>query len=138
MTDAAAYFGYFNRENPAEKFDQARPDAFSPVANTMGVAIADSSAVGDSFMPQVTSADREVVRTRCGVFRPDRRRRRFTFGSDPKGNGGTGRVTVTLDGQEHVLDLTPQQRKAGARFDRFGLANVRSGGHSVEFSLDDL
>jgi hypothetical protein len=47
-------------------------------------------------------------------------------------------VTVTLDGREHVLDLTPQQRKAGARFDRFGLANVRSGGHSVEFYLDDL
>ena len=28
--------------------------------------------------------------------------------------------------------------KAGATFDRFGLANVRSGGHSVEFYLDDL
>jgi hypothetical protein len=47
-------------------------------------------------------------------------------------------VTATLDGQEHLLDLAPRQRKAGARFDRFGLANVRSGGHSVEFDLDDL
>jgi hypothetical protein len=138
MTDAAAYFGYFNRNNQVEKFDRARSDAFSPVASTMGVTIADSSAVGYYFQPQVTSADREVVRKRCAVFRPDRRRRRFTFEYDPKGNGGTGRVTVTLDGQEHLLDLTPRQRKAGARFDRFGLANIRSGGHSVEFYLDDL
>jgi hypothetical protein len=47
-------------------------------------------------------------------------------------------VTVTLDGRAYVLDLTPQQRKSGAVFNRFGLANVRSGGHSVEFYLDDV
>jgi hypothetical protein len=47
-------------------------------------------------------------------------------------------VTVTLDGREYLLDLSPRQRKSGAVFDRFGLANVRSGGHSVEFYLDDL
>jgi hypothetical protein len=56
MTDAAAYFGYFNRDNQVAKFDRARSDAFSPVASTMGVAIADSSAVGYYFTPQVTSA----------------------------------------------------------------------------------
>ena len=115
MTDAAAFFGYFNRDNQVEKFDKARSDAFSPVANTMGVTIADSSAVGYYFTPQVTSADREVVRKTCEVFTPDRRRRRFTFDYDPEGNGGTGRVTVTLDGQAYVLDLTPQQRKARRR-----------------------
>ena len=102
MTDAAAFFGYFNRDNQVEKFDKARSDAFSPVANTMGVTIADSSAVGYYFTPQVTSADREVVRKTCEVFTPDRRRRRFTFDYDPEGNGGTGRVTVTLDGHERT------------------------------------
>ena len=30
MTDAAAYFGYFNRDNQVEAFDKARSDAFSP------------------------------------------------------------------------------------------------------------
>jgi hypothetical protein len=138
MTDAAAYFGYFYRDNQVEKFDKARSDVFSPVANTMGVTIADSSAVGYYFTPQVTSADRQVVRKKGEVFRPDRRRRRFTFDYDPEGNGGTGRVTVTLDEQAYVLDLSAQQRKRGAVLDRFGLANVRSGGHSVEFYLDDV
>ena len=45
---------------------------------------------------------------------------------------------MTLDGREYALDLTPQQRRSGAVFNRFGLANVRSGGHSVEFFLDDV
>jgi hypothetical protein len=135
MTDAAAYFGYFNRDDQVEAFDKSRPDAFSPVANTMGVAIADSSAVGYYFLPQVSSSDREAVRQPWGVFTPDRRRRRFAFDYDPAGGG---RVTVTLDGRKVAFDLTPEQRRAGATFNRFGLANVRSGGHSVEFYLDDL
>lgn len=135
MTDAAAYFGYFNRENQVEAFDKAKSDVFSPVANTMGVAIADSSAVGYYFLPQVSSNDREVVRKSWGVFTPDRRRRRFAFDYDPQGNG---RVTVTLDGHKESFELTPEQRRSGAKFNRFGLANVRSGGHSVEFYLDDL
>ena len=41
---------------------------------------------------------------------------------------------MTLDGRVYALDLTPQQRKSGAVLNRFGLANVRSGGHSVDFS----
>ena len=45
---------------------------------------------------------------------------------------------MTLDGRETVIDLTPRHRRSGAVFDRFGLANVRSGGHSVEFYLDDV
>lgn len=135
MTDAAAYFGYFNRANQIEPFDKARPDNFSPVANTMGVVIADSSAVGYHFVPQVSSGDRAVTRASWGVFTPDRRRRRFSFNYDPAGDG---RVTVTLDGRAVAFDLTAEQRKTGATFDRFGLANIRSGGHSVEFYLDDL
>ena len=99
---------------------------------------ADSSAVGYYFSPQVSSANREGGGMACEVFTPDRRRRRFRFDYDPMGNGGTGRATVTLDGRAYVLDLTPGQRKGGAAFNRFGLANVRSGGHSIEIFLDDV
>ena len=113
MTDAAAFFGYFNRDNQVAEFDKARSDAFSPVANTMGITIADSSAVGYYFLPQVTSAGREVVRKTCEVFTPDRRRQRFAFDYDPEGNGGTGRVTVTLDG--HSVRARPARPSSGRR-----------------------
>jgi hypothetical protein len=138
MTDAAAFFGYFNRHNQLETVDAGRPDRTSRMANTLGITIADLSAVGYYFTPRATSADGEAVRKSCEVFLPDRRRRHFTFDYDPQGNGGTGRVTVTLDRRPYALDLTPRQRKSGAVFNRFGLANVRSGGNSVEFYLDDV
>ena len=83
-------------------------------------------------------SNRSRYKRSCGVFTPDRKRRRFEFRYDPAANDGVGRVTVTLDGKAESFDLTPEQRRSGAMFNRFGLANVRSGGHSVEFYLDDL
>jgi len=138
MTDAAAFFGYFNRDNQVEKFREDNSDAGFPMRNMMGIAIADASSVGYYFTPLVSCADRDGTDKVCEVFTPDRRRRRFAFAYDPKGNGGTGRVTVRLGGNEHVLNLSAQHRKTGAVFNRFGLANVRRGGHSVEFYLDDV
>ncbi|MFO0954217.1 MAG: hypothetical protein U0835_24280 [Isosphaeraceae bacterium] len=135
MTDAAAFFGYFNRDNQVSPHDGSEPEKLSPDANTMGIAISDNSAVGYYFQAQVSARDRSGSRQRWGVFTPDRRRRRFSFDYDPSGNG---RVTFTLDGRKESFDLRPEQRKAGATFNRFGLANVRNGGHSVEFYLDDL
>lgn len=137
MTDAAAYFGYFNRENQMQVFGEDS-SAGVPMRNTLGFTIADSSAVGYYLMPVLTTADREVKRGNCGVFTPDRKRRPFLFEYDPAANEGVGRITITWEGKQHVMDLTPQQRQAGAVFNRFGLANVRSGGHSVEFYLDDV
>jgi hypothetical protein len=138
MTDAAAYFGYFNRHNQLATFDRDHADAGFPMRNMMGFTIADSSAVGYYLNPIVSAADREGAGTSCGVFTPDRRRRRFTFRYDPSANNGVGRVSVTLDGAEHSFDLPAHVRSTGAVFNRFGLANVRRGGHSVEFYLDDL
>jgi hypothetical protein len=136
MTDAGAFFGYFRREEQLKTFD--KPGAASPLAESLGITLADSSAVGYYFQPQATSRDREAVRKPCEVFVPDGRRRRFAFDYDPKANGGVGAIAVTLDDRSYTLNLTPELRRSGATFDRFGLANVRDGGNSVEFYLDDL
>jgi hypothetical protein len=138
MTDAAAYFGYFNRENQLATFDSDKPEAGFPMRNMMGFAIADSSAVGYYLNPFVSAADRDGASASCGVFTPDRRRRKFGFAYDPTANDGTGRVTVSLDGKEQSFALSSAMRKTGAVFNRFGLANMRRGGHSVEFYLDDI
>ena len=45
---------------------------------------------------------------------------------------------IALDGHKFGMNLTAAQRRSGAVFNRFGLANIRGGGHSVEFYLDDI
>ena len=57
---------------------------------------------------------------------------------DPAANNGVGRITFALDDEQTTLDLTPEQRKAGAVFDRFGITNVRRGGKHVDMYFDDL
>lgn len=138
MTDAAAYFGYFNRDDQLASFGADTPDAGFPLRNMLGFVIADSSSVGYYLNPLVSDSERQGASGSCGVFTPDRRRRRFTFAYDPAADDGRGRVTVSLDGQQQSFALTPEMRRSGAVFNRFGLANVRRGGHSVEFYLDDL
>ena len=138
MTDAAAYFGYFNRDNQLQAFKADNADAGFPMRNMMGFAIADSSAVGYYLDVLVSASDRNGASGNCGVFTPDRRRRRFTFEYDQSANKGIGRVTVSLDGQQQSFNLTAEMRSRG----RCSIASVwrsmRRGGHSVEFYLDDI
>ena len=112
MTDAAAYLRLLQPRQPGRRSStRRRSDAFSPVANTMGITIADSSAVGYYFLPQVSSAEpggrAEVLRglharPHAGVDSPSTTTRRAT--------AATGRVTVTLDG--HEVGVRPDARAA--------------------------
>ena len=45
---------------------------------------------------------------------------------------------MTFDGKVYPLNLKEGARDEGAKFDRFGLFNVQSGGHHVEVFLDTL
>jgi hypothetical protein len=49
-----------------------------------------------------------------------------------------GWISVTLDEKRSTLDLTRQQRAAGALFNRFGISNIRTGGKLVTLNFDDL
>ena len=85
MTDAAAFFGYFNRDNQVAGVRRGEFGRVLPGANTMGITIADSSAVGYYFLPQVSSTEpggrAEILR---GVHaRPAQAR--FTFDVRPDG-----------------------------------------------------
>ena len=72
------------------------------------------------------------------VFLPERDQRTFDFAYVPQANGGVGRITVTLSGEQpFTQDLTPEQRKAGATFDRFGLMSSK-GAKYLTVYLDDL
>lgn len=98
------------------------------------------AGIGWWFIPICTAADRKLSRDKPGaVFLPTRAPRTFEFAYDPGANNGVGRITVTLDGEPPIiLDLTPEQRKAGAAFDRFGLMSFRRGGKYSTLYFDDL
>ncbi len=138
MTDAAAYFGYFNHQDQTTEFSKGDADAGRQLANMLGITISDSSAVGYYFAPMASAQNTDTVRAQGPVFTPGHRRRHFSFRYDPTANKGVGRVEITLDDHKFGMDLTEAYRRSGAVFNRFGLANIRGGGHSVEFYLDDL
>ncbi len=134
--DSGLAFGYFNRSEFLKVItDESKGH---PLPSMMGVNIDGPTRVGYYFSGFVAPT-RELASLRNGpLFEPDRTKHRFQFHYDPEANGGVGRLTVQLDDRSFSIDLTPEQRKAGARFDRFGLWTVRRGGKFVEVDLDDL
>jgi hypothetical protein len=135
QTDAAMYFGYFNH---ADQTSTGHPPSDSPAVQSMGISLADSSSVGYYFTGFCNAKDRQSAAKGGPVITPTGKPRQFTFQYDPKANNGVGRVTFTLDDKTTTFDLTPEMRRSGATFDRFGMANVRRGGNSVTIYLDDL
>jgi hypothetical protein len=104
----------------------------------MGFIIGGPTRVGYYFAGNVVATPDLSAGQNGPVIHPDRRRRHFTFDYDPKANNGVGRVTCTLDDQKFTMDLTPEMRKAGTTFDRFGITSPRAGGKWVTVYLDDL
>ncbi len=72
------------------------------------------------------------------IIRPNGDAHDWSLHYRPNAAGNTGQIEVSLDGESHTFDLTPGHRTEGAKFDRFGLFNIQSGGHHVEIYLDDV
>jgi hypothetical protein len=69
---------------------------------------------------------------------PDGKSHDWSFGYDPAGANGRGRIVVTLDGKSVSLNLADSDRKTGARFDRFGLVTTWIDGNAQRIYFDDL
>jgi len=140
-TDAGMFFGFFRAEDEKRVLPPNTTEVPGwPQPNVLGVVIDGPARIGWYFMPVCTAAKRELTRNHSGtVFLPTRTHRTFDFVYDPQANEGVGRITVTLDGQPpFTLDLTAEQRQAGATFDRFGLMSFRRGGKFSTLYFDDL
>ncbi|MEW6754699.1 MAG: hypothetical protein AB1505_27495 [Candidatus Latescibacterota bacterium] len=139
MTDGSMFFGYFSRGEFMQPLDQPDAHEACPPSSMMGITLNDVTADGYYFAPVVRAADCTTVEdSRRHRYLPDRRPCAFSFRYDPVANDGNGRVTYAIAGEEGTFDLAPALRRAGAQFDRFGLATVRQGGNSVELYFDDL
>lgn len=72
------------------------------------------------------------------ILRSDGKVHRWRLRYDPDGAEGIGEIEVVFDGQRRVISLQPGERETGATFDHFGVFNIQSGGHQVQFSVEDL
>jgi hypothetical protein len=136
--DAGLFIGWFNAHEKQADMSQTSEELGNPIPQSIGVEFYDSTRYGYFFNSICAPTVKLATHTEGPVLRPDRKRRQFKFDYDPKANNGVGRFTVQFDGQTQTRDLTPEQRKAGATMDHFGIMNIRRGGKYVDVYFDDL
>jgi hypothetical protein len=112
--------------------------------NFVGAAIEGPSSEGFYLYPTY-GLDQEGVRADGGrgtptppYIYPNGESRHWTLDYYPDGNGGTGSITVTLDGQAVTLNLDPGHKQIGAHFNRFGIITTHIDGSGQTVYFDDL
>jgi len=135
-TDSGMQIGFFNSHDLTAPLTTARK--LHTHANSLGILVEGGAAEGKRFSPAIASRKDTGAVGSGFPFQPTRERHAFRVDYDPKANQNMGRITVTFDDRTLMLDLTAEQRADGAVFDRFGVANLRSGGKFVEIYFDDL
>jgi len=141
VSDSTTLIGFFHsvgsmRSNNSQ--ESATPENF------VGAAIEGPSAEGFYLYPTY-GLDLESVRASGGrgtptppYIYPDGQSRHWTLDYNPDGNGGTGNITVTLDGQAVTLNLDSGHKQIGAWFNRFGMITTHIDGSGQTVYFDDL
>jgi len=130
-SDSGVYFGFFDAESKRNKLT---PDHHAQQTNLLAIAVEGPSRIGHYFRVGYRNAKGEGMLEASGpTIKPDGSTHRWSMRYDPNGE-----ITVTFDDHTQVTRLRPEHKAAGARFDRFGIVNMQSGGHHVEIYLDQL
>lgn len=133
--DSAVYIGWFNEKSKTD-YTSVGPNE---QRQYLGILLEGPSRVGHYLRPGYsTSKGTGRDRDTGPVVRPGADVHEWTLHYRPEAADGRGKISMTLDGKETTLELDAKGREIGARFDRFGLFNVQSGGWHVEVYVDDL
>lgn len=141
VSDSTTLIGFFHSAGSMRSNDSqnsATPENF------VGAAIEGPSAEGFYLYPTY-GLDQEGVRasgnrgtpTPPSIY-PDGQSRDWTLDYHPDGNGGTGSIIVTLDGQAVTLNLDPGHKQIGAQLNRFGIITTHIDGSGQTVYFDDL
>jgi hypothetical protein len=141
VSDSTTLIGFFHSTNSMRTNDSqnsATPENF------VGAAIEGPSSEGFYLYPTY-GLDQEGVRASGGrgtptppYIYPNGQSRRWTLDYNPDGNGGTGSIIVTLDGQAVTLNLDSGHKQIGAQFNRFGIITTHIDGSGQTVYFDDL
>src|SRR5688572_7676748 len=141
VSDSTTLIGFFHSTNSMRSNnsqESATPENF------VGAAIEGPSAEGFYLYPTY-GVDQESVRASGGrgtptppYIYPNGQSRNWTLDYHPDGNGGTGTIVVTLDGQAVTLNLDSGHKQIGAQFNRFGIITTHIDGSGQTVYFDDL
>jgi hypothetical protein len=141
VSDSTTLIGFFHSEDSMRSNNSqnsATPENF------VGAVIEGPSSEGHYFYPTY-GVDEEGVRGSGGrgaptppYIYPNGDSHLWSLDYDPNGNGGTGSVTVTLDGQAVTLNLDAGHKAIGAQFNRFGIITTHIDGNGQTVYFDDL
>lgn len=141
VSDSTTLIGFFHSEDSMRSNNSqnsATPENF------VGAVIEGPSSEGHYFYPTY-GVDEEGLRADGGrgtptppFIYPNGDSHLWALDYDPSGNGGTGSVTVTLDGQAVTLNLDAGHKDIGAHFNRFGIITTHIDGNGQTVYFDDL
>lgn len=140
--DSGVLLGWFGDQ---AKKNKKTPQHLEPQSDLLGVAIEGPSRIGHFFRPAYSTSQQnyrdptlEATPRQRPVLRPDGTVHNWSIHYDPEQADGRGKITITLDGEEHYLELEAGHRAENAFLDRFGFFDMQTGGHHVEVFVDDL
>lgn len=138
VSDSTTLFGFYDSKASMQQ-NASQSDGLPE--SVLGIHIEGPSSEGFKFYP--------VLRAKGGgstfggvrefpTILPDRQTHDWELNYDPKGAGGKGRISVTLDGKSGGFDLPEGMRTSGTTFDRFGIVTSWIDGNSQDVYFDDL
>jgi hypothetical protein len=110
-----------------------------PIKNFVGVCFDSLTSVGRIVQPLYGTSEGNQRQGNAPFlqFAPNGTTYQWTLTYDPA--DGRGTITFTLNGQNVILRLKPEDRAKGAIFDRFGVFNMQwANSKWCEVYLDDL
>jgi hypothetical protein len=137
VTDSTMLIGFFHSKESVK----VNPSQESGLPlNFLGVVIDGPSREGFYFAPayRLRNGQRGYAGSGAPYIYPNGAARDWSLRYEPQEAGGRGRITVTLGKGSVSLDLGPGQRRAGTRFDRFGIVTTWVDGNAQQVYFDDL
>jgi hypothetical protein len=138
VSDSTVLLGFYHSQDSMEvnkSQSSGWPKGF------LGVAVEGPSREGFFFYPAYRlrgGGQASAGGTDRPRIHPDGKARDWSLAYDPEAAGGRGRIVVTLDKKSVALDLADGHKKAGSRFDRFGLITTWIDGNGQRVYFDDL
>ena len=135
-SDSGAYFGFFNAES---KRNKVTPHHEAPQTNMLCIMVEGPSRIGHYFRAGYCDGlGQGMFEDEGPTIKPDGQTHRWSMRYDPKSKDADGEIVVKFDDLTQTTRVRKEHKATGARFDRFGILNIQSGGHYVEIYLDEL